>query len=43
MKIMRNIRIITQGFALILILISCEKQQEYEYPLVYTGDVTKHN
>lgn len=37
---MRNIRIIIKGFALILTLISCEKEQDYEYPLVYTGDVT---
>ncbi|MDD3489166.1 MAG: hypothetical protein PHR62_04685 [Paludibacter sp.] len=37
-KAMRNIKIIIQGFALLLTLISCEK--EYEHPLVYTGDVT---
>jgi N-acetylneuraminic acid mutarotase len=37
---MKNIRIKIQGFALILILISCEKRQKFEYPLVYTGDVT---
>jgi hypothetical protein len=28
------------GLTFLLIFISCKKQQDYEYPLVYTGDVT---
>lgn len=27
------------GLTFLLIFVSCEKQQDYEYPLVYTGDV----
>lgn len=28
------------GLIFLLIFISCKKQQDYEYPLVYTGDIT---
>lgn len=33
-------KLIIPSFALFLILISCKKEQVYEFPLVYTGDVT---
>lgn len=37
---MRNKKIILHGLTILLILISCEKGHDFEYPLVYTGDVT---
>ena len=36
----RNKKIILHGLTILLILISCEKGHDFEYPLVYTGDVT---